>query len=125
MKKYLFIIICSVFCTLSVSAANGPSAKRSNRQTVVLSCDLHCQGCCDKIMKNIAFEKGVKDLVCDLDTKTVTLTYDTTKTDLPTLLKAFEKIHKPAKVKEEGPTPTLPEGKESKTDADSGASQPY
>ena len=100
MKKYLLIIICSVFCTLSASAANGPSAKRSNRQTVVLSCDLHCQGCCDKIMKNIAFEKGVKDLVCDLDTKTVTLTYDTTKTDLPTLLKAFEKIHKPAKVKE-------------------------
>ena len=124
MKKYLFIIICSVFCTLSVSAANGGHTwKRSNRQTVVLSCDLHCQGCCDKIMKNIAFEKGVKDLVCDLDTKTVTLTYDTTKTDLPTLLKAFEKIHKPAKVKE--PESQEPKAKSSKTDADSGASQPY
>ena len=124
MKKYLLIIICSVFCALSASAANGPSAKRSNsRQTVVLSCDLHCQGCCDKIMKNIAFEKGVKDLVCDLDTKTVTLTYDTTKTDLPTLLKAFEKIHKPAKVKEA--ESQEPKAKSSKTDADSGASTPY
>ena len=124
MKKYLFIIICSVFCALSASAANGPSAKRSNsRQMVVLSCDLHCQGCIDKIMKNIAFEKGVKDLVCDLDTKTVTLTYDTTKTDLPTLLKAFEKIHKPAKVKE--PESQEPKAKSSKTDADSGASTPY
>ncbi len=125
MKKYLFIIICSVFCTLSVSAANGlgHTWKRSNRQTVVLSCDIHCQGCCDKIMKNIAFEKGVKDLVCDLDTKTVTLTYDTTKTDLPTLLKAFEKIHKPAKVKE--PESQEPKAKSSKTDADSGASTPY
>ncbi len=120
MKKYLFIIICSVFCALSVSAANGLSAKRSNRQTVVLSCDLHCQGCCDKIMKNIAFEKGVKDLVCDLDSKTVTLTYDTTKTDLPTLLKAFEKIHKPAK-------PIQKEASDPKTesDANSGASTPY
>ena len=118
MKKYLLIIICSVFCALSASAANGPSAKRSNRQTVVLSCDIHCQGCCDKIMKNIAFEKGVKDLVCDLDTKTVTLTYDTTKTDLPTL-----KIHKPAKVKE--PESQEPKAKSSKTDADSGASTPY
>lgn len=122
MKKYLFIIICSVFCTLSVSAANGlgHTSKRSNsRQTVVLSCDLHCQGCCDKIMKNIAFEKGVKDLVCDLDTKTVTLTYDTTKTDLPTLLKAFEKIHKPAK-------PIQKEASDPKTesDANSGASTP-
>ena len=45
-----------------------------NKQKVVLSCDLHCQGCCDKIMKNIAFEKGVKDLVCDLNHKTVTVT---------------------------------------------------
>lgn len=125
MKKYLFIIICLLFSFPFQGEGRERGSKRSNRQTVVLSCDLHCQGCCDKIMKNIAFEKGVKDLVCDLDTKTVTLTYDTTKTDLPTLLKAFEKIHKPAKVKEEGPTPTLPEGKESKTDADSGASQPY
>lgn len=122
MKKYLLIIICSVFCTLSVSAANGLSAKRSNRQTVVLSCDLHCQGCCDKVMKNIAFEKGVKDLVCDLKTKTVTVTYDTTKTDLQTLLKAFEKIHKPAKVKE--PESQEPKAKSPKTDADSGASTP-
>ena len=28
-----------------------------NKQKVVLSCDIYCQGCCDKIMKNIAFEK--------------------------------------------------------------------
>ena len=72
----------------------------ANKQKVVLSCDLHCQGCCDKIMKNIAFEKGVKDLVCDLKDKTVTVTYDADKTDIPTLLKAFEKIGKPAKIKE-------------------------
>jgi copper chaperone CopZ len=73
---------------------------KSNRQTVVLNCDLHCQGCCDKIMKNIAWEKGVKDIVCDLKTKTVTLTYDTKKTDLETLLKAFDRIGKPASLKE-------------------------
>lgn len=73
---------------------------KPNRQTVILSCDLHCQGCCDKIMKNIAFEKGVKDLVCDLKTKTVAVTFDAGKTDVPTLLKAFEKIGKPATVKE-------------------------
>ena len=70
-----------------------------NKQKVVLSCDLHCQGCCDKIMKNIAFEKGVKDIVCDLKNKTVTVTYDADKTDIPSLLNAFEKIGKPAQVK--------------------------
>ena len=75
----------------------GILAAKQDKQVVVLSCDLHCKGCCDKIMNNIAFEKGVKDIVCDLKTKTVTVTYDATKTDIPTLLKAFEKIGKPAK----------------------------
>lgn len=75
----------------------GMSAAKADKQTVVLQCDLHCQGCCDKVMKNIAFEKGVKDIVCDLKTKTVTVTYDADKTDLDTLLKAFERIGKPAK----------------------------
>ena len=78
----------------------GVMAAKPDKQVVVLSCDIHCQGCCDKIMKNIAFEKGVKDIVCDLKTKTVTVTYDANKTDVPTLLKAFERIGKPAKVKE-------------------------
>lgn len=75
----------------------GMSAAKADKQTVVLQCDLHCQGCCDKVMKNIAFERGVKDIVCDLKTKTVTVTYDADKTDLDTLLKAFERIGKPAK----------------------------
>jgi len=109
MKKYLFLaILLSVFSLGSVCFA------KANKQVVVLSCNLHCQGCCDKIMKNIAFEKGVKDIVCDLKSKTVTVTYDANKTDVPTLLAAFEKIGKPAKVVEEP---------SNSTDAESGASQ--
>ena len=77
------------------------TSKQTNRQTVVLKCDLHCQGCCDKIMKNIAWEKGVKDLQCDLKSKTVKLTYDPRKTDLETLLKAFKRIGKPATLAED------------------------
>ena len=91
MKRFL-IILMALMPIVAVMAA------KPDKQVIVLSCDLHCQGCCDKIMKNIAFEKGVKDIVCDLKTKTVTVTYDANKTDIPTLLKAFEKIGKPAKV---------------------------
>ena len=127
MRKYLFIIICLLFSF----PFQGEGRERGSRQTVVLAVDIHCQGCCDKIMKNIAFEKGVKDLVCDLDTKTVTVTYDASKTDIPTLLKAFEKIHKPATVKEiVSKNPKDPkDSKLSKdrpsADAESGASTPY
>ena len=116
-KKYLLIALLSVFCVLSLSAqrqTTNDQRTKTNRQTVVLSCDLHCQGCCDKIMKNIAFEKGVKDLVCDLKTKTVTVTFDANKTDIPTLLKAFDKINKPATLKEPAP-------QQEQTDANTGA----
>ena len=101
MRKYLlFILLCTLcFVPLSLSA-------KPNKQTVVLSCDIRCKGCCDKIMKNIAFEKGVKDLVCDLDSKTVTVTFDANKTNLPTLLKAFEKIKKTATLKEPAASPS-------------------
>lgn len=93
MRRILIIL-------LSLLPIAGVMAKQ-DKQKAVLSCDLHCQGCCDKIMKNIAFEKGVKDLVCDLQAKTVTVTYDANKTDVPTLLKAFDKIGKPATIKEQ------------------------
>ena len=96
MKRFL-IFILALMPMVAVFAA------KQDKQVVVLSCDIHCQGCCDKIMKNIAFEKGVKDIVCDLKTKTVTVTYDANKTDIPTLLKAFEKIGKPAKVVTKSP----------------------
>ena len=94
--KHIFLLLTCLI--LSVGTLH---AKNDYRETVVLSCDLHCQGCCDKIMKNIAYEKGVKDLQFDLKNKTVTLTFDKRKTDLPTLLKAFEKLGKPATLKKD------------------------
>ena len=94
MKRLLIILLALLPMTTVIAA-------KQDKQMVELSCDIHCQGCCDKIMKNIAYEKGVKDIVCDLKTKTVIVTYDANKTDIPALLKAFDKIGKPAKVKSE------------------------
>ena len=89
----LMVLVGMCWMSGDVYAKGG---KKVDKQVVVFYVDLHCQGCCDKVMKNIAFEKGVKDLVCDLETKTVTVTYDANKTDVPTLQKAFAKIGKPA-----------------------------
>lgn len=114
-------IVLTLFICLLSAVFCMPALAKANKQVVVLSCDLHCQGCCDKIMKNIAFEPGVKDIVCDLKTKTVTVTYDANKTDVEKLLDAFEKINKPAKVKEPEPQPQPQQS--SSTDADTGASQ--
>lgn len=97
MRNILLTVMVCALCTI----CSTPLFAKADKHMVVFRCDLHCQGCCDKIMKNIAFEKGVKDLVCDLKGKTVTVTYDANKTDVPTLQKAFDKIGKPVALQEE------------------------
>ena len=84
------VLLCSAL------AVQMPVYGKADKQTVTFYVDLHCQACIDKIYKNIAYEPGVKDLKCDLDTKTVVVTYDANKTDVPALQKAFATIHKPA-----------------------------
>ena len=91
MKRYLSILLSLLFVSVC-------SLAKSERQTVVFDVQLHCQGCIDKIERNIAFERGVKDLRCDLKKRQVTVVFDPQKTDITTLQKAFEKIGKPAVV---------------------------
>ena len=45
-----------------------------------------------EVEKNIAFEKGVTDLKCDLSTRTAIVTYKTDKTSKTRLAAAFKKI---------------------------------
>jgi copper chaperone CopZ len=96
MKRILIFVMAILpmaFCLSTMQA-------KPNKQKVVLYVDLHCQDCCDKILKNIPYDKelknGVKDLVFDLEAKTVVVTYDANKTDVATIQKAFAKIGKPA-----------------------------
>lgn len=91
MKRFLSII-CIVLMSMGVAFA------KSEKQTVVFNVDLHCQGCINKIEKNIAFEKGVKDLVCDLEKKQVKVVFDSEKTNVKALQDAFQKIGKTATV---------------------------
>lgn len=41
---------------------------------------MHCENCENKIKGNLRFEKGVKKIVTDIDSQTVTVTYDADKT---------------------------------------------
>lgn len=95
--KRVFIFLMAI---LPMAFVLSTAEAKPNKQTVVLYVYLHCQDCCDKIMKNIPFDKelknGVRDLVFDLEAQTVTVTYDANKTDVPALQKAFAKIGKPA-----------------------------
>lgn len=96
MKRIILFLLAILPMAYMLSIAEA----KPNKQKVVLYVYLHCQDCCDKILKNIPFDKelknGVKDLEFDIAAQTVTVTYDANKTDVPALQKAFAKIGKPA-----------------------------
>ena len=46
---------------------------------------------------NLRFEKGIKNIITDLKTKTVTIEYDADKTNVQNIIKAFKKIKYEAK----------------------------
>lgn len=81
--KIIFIAV------LSFLFVNGLMAKN---QKVLFSVNMDCEKCQKKIEKNIAFEKGVKSIDVKLAEKTVTVTYNDTKTDVAKLQKGFKKI---------------------------------
>ena len=96
MKRLVIFLLAIMPMAYMLSTAEA----KPNKQKVVLYVHLHCEDCCNKILKNIPFDKelknGVKDLIFDMEEQTVTVTYDANKTDVPTIQKAFAKIGKPA-----------------------------
>ena len=77
-------------------------ANAQTKKEVVFSTEpeIHCESCVNKIKNNIRFEKGVKAINPDLNTKLVTIQYDSEKTDPDKLIKAFAKINYKATVVE-------------------------
>lgn len=74
---------------LSFLIVTGVFAKK---EKVTFKVEMDCISCKQKIEKNIAFEKGVKDMDVSFKEKTVTITYDDSKTNVERLQKGFEKI---------------------------------
>ena len=70
-----------------------------DNKTVVFTTNpkMHCENCEKKIKGNLRFEKGVKNIITDLKTKTVTIEYDADKTNVQNLINGFKKIKYEAK----------------------------
>lgn len=73
-------------------------------KTVVVTTvpQMHCASCENKIKGNLRFEKGVKQIECDIPKQLVTITYDAEKTKPETIIKSFEKFgYKATEVKQD------------------------
>ena len=73
-------------------------AQKANVKTVIFSSNMHCMSCQQKIEKNIAYEKGVKDLAVDLKLNTIKITFDARKTSEEKLAEAINKLGYEAKL---------------------------
>ena len=79
-------------------------AKPKDIKTVVFTTnpEMHCEGCENKIKGNLRFEKGIKSIETNLDTKTITIEYDDDKTNVQKIIEGFKKIkYEATEVKEE------------------------
>ena len=65
---------------------------------------MHCASCENKIKGNLRFEKGVKQIECDIPKQMVTITYDGETTNPEALMKSFTKFgYKATEVKKDKP----------------------
>ena len=99
MKKILMLCLMAVI-GFGVSSAMAQK-KQVDLKTTVFQTDVDCENCAKKVDNSIPYQKGVKEVKVDVSTQTVTVTYDTSKTNDEALVKAFKKVKVNAEVKNE------------------------
>ena len=77
-KKNLTVILLSL---LIVILSTGGCAQPKKEVTVKIKTSAVCGMCKDKIEQGLAFEKGIKDVSLDVETKIATITFNPKKTD--------------------------------------------
>ncbi|GHU66755.1 hypothetical protein FACS189413_00300 [Bacteroidia bacterium] len=92
-SKILFLLTIASLLLFGLTANTQENKDAKQKKAVVtFVVNMSCDNCKNRIEKNISWEKGVKDLRVDLESKTVKIVYDTRKTTEEDLRKAIEKL---------------------------------
>ena len=85
-----------IFSAMMLTAT---AALAKDIKTVVLTTnpEMHCENCEKKIKGSLRFEKGIKNIITNLNSKTVTIEYDADKTNVQNIIRGFKKIKYEAK----------------------------
>ena len=85
MKK-VSVYLLMLLLTAGLYAADGKF------ETIKIKTSSQCDMCKERIEEALAFEKGVKTAVLDIETKVVTVTYKKSKTSSEKIKKAISKV---------------------------------
>lgn len=97
MKKILLSIMVML---ASAAALSGKQAV----QTVTFDTFLHCQNCVKKVVENVSFLKGVKDLEVSLEKQQIKVVFNPSKTSVEELSNQIRKLGYKAQVHVEDKT---------------------
>ena len=94
MKTHKIIKTMLALMALVVATTGTVNGQKLNKktETVEIKSSVVCGMCEERVKKDLAFEKGVKDVAVDLETKVITVTYRNDKTDKEKIKKAITNI---------------------------------
>lgn len=101
-----------IFSSAMMLIALVAMAKDIKTVVVTTQPQMHCENCEKKIKGNLRFEKGVKEIQCDIEGQRVTITYDADKTNVEAIIKSFGKFdYQATEIKTEKPAQKKDSGK--------------
>lgn len=91
-NKKLFVLGFIAKTILTISILGFAQNTKNGTEVIKIKTSAVCGMCKDKIESGLAFEKGVKDVSLDSETKIVSVTYKTAKTSPEKIRLAISKL---------------------------------
>ena len=100
MKKNILILVLALLLGIGNVFAQEQKAAKQNEKIseVILSTEMHCQNCADKVSKQLAYTKGVIDVQANHEKNAVYIKYRNDRTDTEKLIASLKEIGYDAKV---------------------------
>ncbi|MBO4582228.1 MAG: heavy-metal-associated domain-containing protein [Bacteroidales bacterium] len=88
----LTLTLCILMCLNTAQAQKAGNGKNNKYVQTTIQTNGTCEKCKNTIENNIAYEKGVKDVMYDLASAKVTIIYNPAKNTVVNLCKAINKL---------------------------------
>ena len=94
MKKNILILVLALLLGMGNAFAQEQKAAKQNEKIseVILSTEMHCQNCADKVSKQLAYTKGVIDVQANHEKDAVYIKYRNDRTDTEKLIASLKEI---------------------------------